>query len=176
MNGTKAIPSVMSPGMERKMEALYACCSRGLWIGGDFVSNDRFLRLVNNRLNDEFFNGELHREYVSYLPSWFDGFIEKETHYALVDSGFRWQARGFEGQSGLLDARGYKDMKDIVSYAFVKRAVDFFTDIVENKSLLCPLSPLVRRISKDRREHLLVSLWLRGFEEGDIELSQAHAS
>jgi hypothetical protein len=176
MNGTKAIPSVMSSGIERKMEALYACCHRGLWDDGGFVSDDRFLRLVNDRLFNELLGRGWHREYVSYLPFWFDGFIEKETHYALEDSGFRWRAGRFEGQSGLLDAQGYKEMRNIVSYAFVKRAVDFFTDVVESESLLCPLSPLVGKISKDKLDHLRVSLWLRGLEEGDIELSQAHAS
>ena len=67
-------------------------------------------------------------QHTSYKGNAFDKWVRDETHYGLERAGYQWS-----DQQQRFDANGtfsmiYKDARDRVLFAIVKKAVEFFKD------------------------------------------------
>jgi hypothetical protein len=153
----------MSPGLAQRLDNLYACTHRGLWINEDYAPGERFLMIIGEVIGAEFRNGG----YAQYKPPILDDFLEKETHYVLIDSGFKWQRGAFEGLKG----ERYGEIKDIVSYAFVENAICVLDGRNSNIDLLDSLRVRARKLLDSAHESNRIGLTMRCVDEGDFALS-----
>jgi hypothetical protein len=96
------------------------------------VSQSLFPGWVGNKIYSEWVKKFPAESHLSHPTKGLSDFINRETHYSLERSGYRWNGSGFEG----LDCERYFEFRQLTIRALVNHSINILKNRKMNEPLL----------------------------------------